>query len=202
MKKILIVGASGAVGSAVAEALSAGGHQLLRAGRNSGDYRVDITSESSVKALFEATGPLDAIVSTVGSLHFGPLSSMTAADFDIGLQDKLLGQVRLALVGQHVLRDGGSITLTSGILSGEPIPNGANASAVNAAIDGFVAGAAIELGRGMRINAVSPTVLEESMGAYGPFFPGFIPVPARRVAQAYRRSVEGGQTGRVYAVNG
>ncbi|MFX7840658.1 trypsin-like peptidase domain-containing protein, partial [Acinetobacter baumannii] len=40
-----------------------------------------------------------------------------AADFNIGLQDKLLGQVRLALVGQHYLNDGGSITLTTGIVS-------------------------------------------------------------------------------------
>ncbi|MCR5865329.1 short chain dehydrogenase [Aquincola sp. J276] len=202
MKKILIVGASGAVGSAVAEALSGSGHQILRAGRSSGDFQVDITREASVQALFEATGPLDAIVSAAGSLHFGPLAEMRAADFDIGLQDKLLGQVRLALLGQHVLRDGGSITLTSGILAEEPVRQGANASAVNAGIHGFVIAAAVELGRGLRINAVSPTVLEESMGAYGAFFPGFIPAPARKVAQAYRRSVEGVQTGRVYAVHG
>lgn len=202
MKKVLIVGASGAVGSAVAEALAVGGHQILRAGRSSGDFQVDITRDDSVRQLFEATGELDAIVSAAGSLHFGPLAEMTAAQFDLGLQDKLLGQVRLALLGQHLLREGGSITLTSGILSTEPVRNGANASAVNAAIEGFVAGAAIELGRGLRINAVSPTVLEESMGAYGPFFPGFIPVAARTVAQAFRRSVEGAQTGRVYRVGG
>ena len=98
------------------------------------------------------------------------------------------------------LRDGGSITLISGILSAEPIRNGANATEVNAAIEGFVADAAIELPRGLRINAVSPTVLTESLEGYGPFFPGFESVPAARVALAYQRSVEGAQTGRVYRV--
>ena len=71
---------------------------------------------------------------------------------------------------------------------------------MNAAIEGFAAAAAIELPRGLRINAISPTVLTESMGSYGPFFPGFEPVPAERVALAYQRSVEGAQTGRVYRV--
>ena len=145
-------------------------------------------------------GLVDAIVSTAGNLHFGPLAEMTAEQFNLGLQDKLLGQVQLALVGQKYLNDGGSITLTAGILSIEPIRNGANATAVNAAIEGFVAAAAIELPRGLRINAVSPTILTESVGVYGPFFPGFDTVSAERAARGYQRSVEGAQTGRVYRV--
>ena len=112
---------------------------------------------------------------------------MTAEQFKIGLHDKLLGQVDLALIGQHYLNEGGSITLTSGIVSAEPIRYGANASAVNSAIDGFVRGAAVEL-QGRRINAVSPSVLRESWGSYGPYFLGFEAVPAQRVALAYSRS--------------
>jgi NADP-dependent 3-hydroxy acid dehydrogenase YdfG len=144
-------------------------------------------------------GKVDAIVSTTGSLHFGPLAEMTAEQFKIGLHDKLLGQVDLALIGQHYVNEGGSITLTSGILTDEPIRYGANASAVNSAIDGFVRGAAVEL-RGVRINSVSPTVLTESLDAYGPYFQGFESAPASRVALAYSRSVEGAQTGRVFRV--
>ncbi|OUM04010.1 short chain dehydrogenase [Variovorax sp. JS1663] len=197
--RILLVGASGAIGSAVAAAL-AKRHEVLGAGRSHGEHRVDITSDASVEALFEAVGPLDAIVSAAGNLFFGPLSAMRPADFNLGLQDKLLGQVRLALLGQHVLRDGGSITLTTGIVAEEPIREGANATAVNAAVEGFVRAAAMELPRGLRINAVSPTVLTESLPTYGPYFPGFESVPAERAAQAYVRSVEGPQTGRVYRV--
>jgi NAD(P)-dependent dehydrogenase (short-subunit alcohol dehydrogenase family) len=197
--KVLVIGASGTVGSAVVAEL-ADRHEVFRAGRERGEYRVDITRDDSVEALFKAVGPVDAIVSTTGSLFFGPLETMRPADFNIGLQDKLLGQVRVALLGQRVLRDGGSITLTTGIVAEEPIRQGVNATAINASVEGFVRAAAIELPRGLRINAVSPTVLTESKAVYGPYFPGFETVPAARVALAYARSVEGPQTGRVYRV--
>ncbi|WP_310446656.1 short chain dehydrogenase [Thiobacillus sp.] len=197
--KILVIGASGTVGSAVVAALTER-HEVVRAGREHGGHRVDITRDDSVEAMFKAVGQVDAIVSTTGSLFFGPLTSMRPADFNVGLQDKLLGQVRVALLGQHVLCDGGSITLTTGIVAEEPIRQGVNATAVNASLEGFVRAAAIELPRGLRINAVSPTMLTESKDVYGPFFPGFESVPAARVAQAYVRSVEGPQTGRIYRI--
>ncbi len=72
---------------------------------------------------------------------------------------------------------------------------------VNGALEAFVRAAAIELSRGIRINLVSPTVLVESMAAFGAFFRGFDPVPAARAALAYSRSVEGLQTGQVYRVH-
>lgn len=199
MSKILLIGASGTIGQAVLANLGTR-HDVITVGRSSGIHHADFSKPGSVAQLFEAVGKVDAIVSTAGNLHFGPLAEMTAEQFNIGLQDKLMGQVQLALVGQKYLNDGGSITLTAGILSIEPIRNGASATAVNAAIEGFVAAAAIELPRSLRINAISPTVLAESMDSYGPFFPGFEPVPAARVALAYQRSVEGAQTGRVYRV--
>ena len=199
MSKILLIGASGTIGQAVLANLGAR-HDVITVGRSSGTHRADFSQPGAVAKLFEAVGKVDAIVSTAGNLHFGPLAEMTAEHFNLGLQDKLLGQVQLALVGQKYLNDGGSITLTAGILSIEPIRNGANATAVNAAIEGFVAAAAIELPRGLRINAVSPTILTESVGVYGPFFPGFDTVSAERAARGYQRSVEGAQTGRVYRV--
>lgn len=199
--KIVVIGASGTLGRAVVAELQQGGaHEIIRVGRTRGDHQVDITDADSVAALFDKLGRVDAIVSTAGNLFFGPLTQMRAVDFNLGLQDKLLGQVRLALVGQHHLNDGGSITLTTGIVGQEPIAQGANATAVNAGVEGFVRAAACELPRGIRINAVSPTVLTESMAMYGAFFPGFESVPAARAAMAYRRSVEGVQSGRVYRV--
>lgn len=198
--RILLVGASGTLGGAVNARFSADGHEVLRASRSHGEHRVDLRDDASVRALFEATGKLDAVVCTAGHVHFGPLREMDATQFDLGLQDKLLGQVRLALVAQHHLNDGGSITLTSGILSAQPIAQGANATAVNAAIEGFVRASACELKRDLRINAVSPNVLQEAWDAYADFFRGFEPVTAARAALAYQRSVDGVRTGHTYRV--
>lgn len=198
--KILLIGASGTLGQAVAHQLGQR-HQILAAGRNSGELRVDLTDDGSVAELFSRTGPVDAVISTAGKLHFGPLKDMTPEQFNLGLQDKLLGQVRLALVAQHHLNAGGSITLTSGIVSAQPIRDGVNATSVNAALEGFVRAAALELlPRGLRINVVSPNVLIESMAAYGPYFPGFEAVSAQRAALAFQRAVEGIQSGETITV--
>ncbi len=198
--KILLVGASGTLGQAVARQLGQH-HQILAAGRHSGELRVDLTDDASVADLFARSGPVDAVISTTGAVHFGPLQQMTAAQFNTGLQDKLLGQVRLALAAQHHLNAGGSITLTSGIISAHPIRDGVNATAVNAALEGFVRAAALELlPRGLRINVISPNVLVESMADYGPYFPGFEAVTAQRAALGYQRAVEGIQSGETITV--
>lgn len=195
--KIILVGATGTLGKAVEAELS-GRHEIVRVGNTSGDVQVDITDNASIQRLFEQTGVFDALVSTTGKVHFGPLQDFTDAQFDVGLRSKLMGQVNLVMLGLEHVRDGGSFTLTSGILSDDPIRFGASASMVNGAIDSFVRAAALELPRGVRINAVSPTVVEESLPAYGPFFRGFEPVSASNAALAYAKSVEGAQSGQIY----
>lgn len=197
--KIIVIGATGTLGRAVVTELGQD-NEVISVGLTHGDLQVDLTRDESVEALFAQTGRVDAIIASTGSLFFGPLTAMRAEDFASGLNDKLLGQVRLSLIGQHYLNDGGSITLTSGIIGSEPIAQGVNATAVNAALEGFVRAAACELPRGLRINVVSPTVLSESVEKYGAFFPGFESVPAARAALAYRRSVYGVQTGRTFTV--
>ncbi|MDN0076464.1 short chain dehydrogenase [Crenobacter sp. SG2303] len=197
--KIAVFGASGTLGRAVVERLGQH-HDIISIGRTSGDYRADLTDIASIRTVLEKIGPLDALIATAGQLHFGPLAETTPEQFQIGLNDKLLGQVNLVLAGQHHLNDGGSITLTSGIVSDEPIRNGSNATTVNAALEGFVRAAALELPRGLRVNVVSPNVVVESWKDYGPLFPGVEAVPVARVALAYQRSVEGIQSGRVLRV--
>jgi NAD(P)-dependent dehydrogenase (short-subunit alcohol dehydrogenase family) len=196
--KVLIIGGSGTLGKAVASELSQR-HEIVTAGRRSGDVRVNIADPASVRALFTAVGRIGAVACAAGNVHFGPLETMTAEQFDLGLRDKLMGQVNLVLIGREFVDPGGSFTLISGILSQDPIRYGASASMVNGAIESFVRSAAIELAS-HRINAISPTVLEESMDAYGPYFRGFEAVPARRAALAYSRSIEGSQTGQIYRI--
>ena len=199
--KIVIVGASGTVGSAVSELL-AKDHQVIRVGHSRGDATVDMRDPASIKALFARVGQFDALVVASGSVAFNGLTEMTDEQWQVGLESKLMGQINLTRTAIPYLNDKGSITLISGILSEEPINWGVSASTVNGAIDHFVKASACELPRGLRINVVSPTVLEESMDKYADFFPGFVPVPAAKVAQAYKKSVLGIQTGQVFKVNG
>lgn len=197
--KILVVGASGIIGRAVVAELGAR-HDVVTAGRSSGDVRIDITAAGSIRAAYAKLGTVDAIVSTAGKVKFAPLADMDDAAYQIGLKDKLMGQVNLVLLGRDHVADGGSFTLTTGVLDCDPIRMGSSASMVNGAVNAFVMAAAIELPRGQRINVVSPGVITEAMKSYAPFFRGHDPVPAARAALGYAKSVEGAQTGQVYRI--
>ena len=197
--KIIVIGASGTLGKAVLAELSTR-HEIVAVARRSEDVQADMRDIASLKSCFEKIGKAEAIVCAAGSVHFGPWAEMTPEKFDIGLRDKLMGQVNTVLAGQAFLNDGGSLTLTSGILNEDPIQYGAVASLVNGALESFVRAAAIELPRGLRINSVSPTVVTESLDSFGAYFRGYKAVPAREVALAYSKSVEGRQTGQIYKV--
>ncbi|MFO1495825.1 MAG: short chain dehydrogenase [Lysobacterales bacterium] len=196
---ILLIGANGTLGRAVAAELGSR-HTFISAGRQSGSVQIDLTQPASIEAALRQAGPLDAVVSAAGNVAFGPLLDLSPEQWALSVQDKLMGQVQLALIAARYLSDGGSITLTTGVLAQQPIRYGAAATLANAGIEGFVRAAAIELPRGLRINAVSPGVLTESLPGYGPYFRGFEPVPAARAALGFARSVDGADTGQVYRV--
>lgn len=195
--RVLLVGGGGTVGKAALSGLKK--HDVVVAGRSAA-LKVDLMDEASIRAMFEQVGAVDAVVSTTGHTHFGPLAEMTSDQFRKGLNDKLMGQINLVLIGQHKVKDGGSITLTTGVTNRDVIRKGANAAAVNGALDAFVKSAAIEMPRGIRINTVSPGLLEESAVAYDGFFPGHEPVSSARVGLAYAKAVEGALTGQVIII--
>ena len=193
--KIIIVGATGTMGKHLISALE-NEHEIIKVGSRSGDIITDITSTESIENLFKQVGSFDALISTAGPTYVGPWKKMTDKEFRKGLEGKLMGQINLVLIGQYYINPKGSFTLISGALTHEPQLNFANASAANGAVEAFVRAAAIELENGVRINAVSPTVIEDSP-QYFPFFPGEIPVTMKQLEYGFRKSVFGANTGQV-----
>jgi NADP-dependent 3-hydroxy acid dehydrogenase YdfG len=197
--KILLVGASGTLGNALLDALSPR-HEVVTAGRSSGDVRVDITDAESVGKMYAEVGTVDAVASAAGGVPYAPLVELTRQDLLSGASNKLAGQADLVLQGLPYVSDGGSFTVVTGILSIDPIRTGAVATMVNAGLEGFVRAAAIELPRGLRINAVAPSVFTESLEELGHLFPGVPPTDVADAARAFVRSIEGAHTGQVYRV--
>ena len=197
--RILLVGANGLLGRAVHAALVEHGHDVVAASRSTGE-RVDLTDPASIADLYARVGTVDAVACTAGVTPFAPLAEITLDQYRAGFTDKLLGQIALVRLGLEHVADGGSFTLISGILGEDFIATGSVAAAVNGGLYSFVRAAAIELPRGLRVNTVSPTVFTEAWAAYGPFFPGYPPVPVADAARAYVKSVAGRQTGQVYRV--
>lgn len=198
--KIVIIGATGTIGRKVTEKLESNGHETIKIGSKTGAYQLDITSPKEIEEMYKNIPNIDAIVSVTGGATFKALDEMSIEENQVAVQSKLLGQINLVLIGQHYLNKNGSFTLTSGIMMDDPIKMGSSAAMANGGIVGFVTSAAIELQNGLRINNVSPNVVEEALGKYGEFFKGFTAVPVDTVANAFVKSVEGAQTGQTYKV--
>ncbi|AJT61825.1 hypothetical protein T261_0133 [Streptomyces lydicus] len=202
---ILLVGATGKLGTAVHAELADRGHRVLTVGRTAGDLRHDIADPAQVTAMYEraagidAREVIDAVVSAAGDVPYKTLTAMTPQDFRAAFQGKVQSQIELVRQGIGRVAERGSFTLITGVLAREPIPTGSAASMANGALEAFVRAAAIEIAP-QRINAVSPSVFTESLADYGDFFPGMPPVGLAQVVQAYVRSVEGGQTGQIYTL--
>jgi NAD(P)-dependent dehydrogenase (short-subunit alcohol dehydrogenase family) len=190
--RILVVGASGTIGRAVVAALAAG-NEVVAASRHSAGIRVDIADPARIQAMYRSAGKLDAVVCVAGQAKFAPLDKLSDADFRFCLDNKLMGQVNLVRFGMEHLADGGSFTLTTGVLARTPMPGSAAISLVNAGIEGFVRAAALEAPRRIRVNAVSPPWVTETLLALK--MDPSQGLPAAVVAQSYVQSVMGGGTG-------
>lgn len=184
--KIIVVGATGTIGSAVVKALEED-HTIVKVGNSRGDINVDLASSDSIEKLFKQTGNFDGLISAAGLARFGRLDELTEDDYLFGLRHKLLGQVKLYLIGRKYINDNGSFTLTSGMLSSYPMPGSTSISMVNGGINSFVMAAALEVERGTRINAVSPGWVKETMEAMG--MDSSSGTPAETVALAYKESL-------------
>ena len=194
--KLLIIGGQGTIGKKVSAHFSKK-HEIIIAGRVSGDVTVDIADSESIKAMFESIGKIDAILCIAGEAKWAPFDSLTEDDFYIGLRSKLMGQVNLVRIGQDYLNTGGSFTLTTGILADYPVVMTTSAALVNGGIHSFVKAAALELKNEHRINVVSSGLVEDAVGKYEAYFPGHNPIPMQKVVNGYVKSVEGKGTGEI-----
>jgi len=192
--RILVIGATGTIGTAVVHALE-GRHELVAASHSKAEHRVDLGDVASIRDLYATAGTLDAVVCAAGAARFGELEKLSDEDLAFSVGNKLMGQVHAAREAFRHLADGGSVTLTSGILAQHPIPGSAAVSLVNAGVEAFARAAALEAPRGIRINVVSPPWVRETLEAMGRDGAGGL--PAATVAKAYAASVEGDDSGQV-----
>ena len=188
--KILIIGGDGTIGKKVRNHFSKK-HEVLVAGRNSGDVAVDITDAKTIEAMFESVGTVDAVVCIAGEAKWAAFDSMTEEDFFIGLRSKLMGQVNLVRIGQNYVNTGGSFTLSTGILADHPVEFTTSAAMVNGGIHSFAKAVSLELKNGNRINVVSSGLVEDAVEKYEAYFPGHNTIPMTKVINGYVKSVEG-----------
>jgi NAD(P)-dependent dehydrogenase (short-subunit alcohol dehydrogenase family) len=194
--KILIVGGKGTIGNKVSSHL-AKKHEVIIAGRNSGEVAVDIDDSESIRSMYESVGKFDAVVCIAGEAKWAAFDTMNEEDFYIGIRSKLMGQVNMVRIGQKFVNVGGSFTLSTGILAEDPVDMTSSPAMVNGAIHSFVKAVSLELKDGKRINAVSSGLVEDAVDKYESYFPGHNPIPMKKVINGYVKSIEGKGTGQI-----
>jgi NAD(P)-dependent dehydrogenase (short-subunit alcohol dehydrogenase family) len=197
MQKIIIIGATGTIGKAVSDLL-ARDHRVIRVGKQYGDLNVDLRSKASIENLFKKCGRVDGVVCTAGAVRFGRVNEATDDDFIFCINNKLLLQVNLVRLAIRYLNPKGFITLTTGMLGQEPLPSTVPAAMVNAALEGFVRAAALDVKKGIRINAVSPIFINITARKMGLTDVGTM--TKAETAKAYLASVDGNMNGQVLDV--
>lgn len=198
--KILLVGDSGTIGSAVADLLASRRHTMVGASRSHAKRPVNLTDATSIDNLYAEVGSVDAVACAGGHVVYGPMSELSYDEYRASLCDKALGQIELVRRGLAAISPRGSFTLISGVTLDRPVATGSAAAAANGAVEGFARAAALELAP-IRVNVVNPTLLTESIATFGHLFPGETPVPAALVANAYLRSIETVETGQIYRLH-
>ena len=195
MKKIIVVGSTGRLGRVVVSGLE--DYEVIRAGRSGPDLKIDALDFESVSNVFASVGSFDGLVSCIGGTPFKTFEELTMEDFATGLSKKCFSQLNLAKAAIPFLTENGSITLTSGIIGDEPILSGSCAAAANGALNMCVSTLAAEYAGRLRINIVSPSIIENSVEDYGMVFDGFEPTSEKRIIEAYRRTISAPISGRV-----
>ena len=196
--KILVIGATGTIGKKVVEALEQNNHEVVSAGHKEGDVTVDLGSKDSIGAMFQQVGQVDAVISTAGVAGFAALKDLGDSDFELALNNKLMGQVNLVRLGADHVSAGGSITLTSGMLAQNPMPGSSVISMANGGLESFAKAAALELGAKVRVNVVSPVFVKETMEMMG--MDSAQGLSATDTAKAYVAAIETDQSGQVLDV--
>lgn len=194
MKKVILVGSTGVIGSKVKELLSAE-YEVITVNRTSGDYQVDMADVNAVENMFKEIDAFDALITTSGYGKWGSIDEHSIQDFHDGLNSKLMGQVNMVMIGRKYANEGASFVVSTGILAQYPVEGGLSLGMINAGLEAFVRGAALEM-KNMTINAVSPSFAKETMELMG--MDSSTGVPAIEFAKLYKEAIESGKSGEIY----
>lgn len=199
---VLVIG-PGNIGGEVVRQLREKGCKVLTAGIDAGvDHACDMKNLQSILALGPAIPDgVDHVVICAGHSSFGNISKFKAQSWYENFENKLLSVSRTAMLlinGDELklVRDGGSVTITSGLAARTTNRNWPAIAANCAALDAFVRCAGIDPPRGVRLNAVAPTTVKETAEAAGQ--PSEGTWPRARVATMYVESVLGTESGKTF----
>lgn len=172
-QKVLVVGGTAGIGKATARAALAAGARVVVAGTDAGrlDAAVhelgggadgcvlDVLDPRGMDSCFAGVGGFDHLVVTAAEVQVAPFVETDGDAARRVLDVKFWGSFNAVQAALPYLREGGSVTLFSGIAAHRPVRGLAVAAAANGAVEAFARALAVELAP-LRVNAVCPGSVE------------------------------------------
>ncbi|MEY3730597.1 MAG: hypothetical protein RLZZ57_1353 [Pseudomonadota bacterium] len=177
---ILILGATGAVGAALARRVAARGLRPALVARDAGRLAAlsaeipgslalpaDVEDAAALRAAVAAAGtPLAGLAYCVGSIALKPLKRVTEADMLTAFRLNALGAMLAVQAAQEALAAGkGAVVLFSSIAARAGFTNHAAIAAAKGAVEGLTVALAAELAPAIRINCIAPSLTRSTMAA-------------------------------------
>jgi uncharacterized protein len=174
---VLLTGASGGIGQAIARAIAARGGRLILTGRRSElleplaaelggrALAADLSERAQLQRLTEQAGDADILIANAGIPAAGRLESFTTAELDRTIEVNLRAPVALA----HALLDGmlerhrGHLLFISSIAGKTAVPGNPLYHATKYGLRGFAAELRADLhGSGVGVSCVFPGFIREA----------------------------------------
>jgi NAD(P)-dependent dehydrogenase (short-subunit alcohol dehydrogenase family) len=165
-RHVLITGAAGAIGSAIAQSMIDHGARVTRTDRVAGEgvILLDACSEASVRRGFEAAGTVTDVVHAAGTLIMGPIAATETDEFRAAVDSNLTSAYLIGRVAAQKLGRGATLTFISSQASYRAAANWGVYCAVKAGVSRLAEALAQELGpKGVRVNAVCPGIVLSPM---------------------------------------
>jgi NAD(P)-dependent dehydrogenase (short-subunit alcohol dehydrogenase family) len=177
MARVVVVGATGGVGSALARRLRARGAEPFLVGRDAarvaalagelgcGHAQADVTDGTALRAAVAAAGtPLAGLAFCVGSILLKPLARLTEAEMLDTFQRNALGAALAVQAAAPALLAGrGAVVLFSSVAARKGFGNHVAISMAKAAVEGLTVALAAELAPHARVNCVAPSLTRTAM---------------------------------------
>jgi len=131
-------------------------------GHNANYHCVDVSSEDSIKALFEQLGEIDHLVVTSGFVTGKSFDALSFEEARNDVEINVWGKFNVVKCGASFIKKTGSITFISGAFATKPNPDVFMTTVSVAAVEAMAKTLAIALSP-VRVNAISPYVVDTTL---------------------------------------